>query len=280
MRLADNEIRNITRYLEEGRPLPERYRLLLFEDKRMRVNWKYDYLVRQIHRTAYKCHESYIIGSLLHDESLSDLKPCTQHYIKIDGGYALIDLFYPQLDYAIEIDEPHHLNTISPDRIRQSDIEEKIKCKFRRIKISEGDVLTQISEVKRLLREERDARTSQGKFEEWVEPKRLDIAELKKNYQQSLFIKIRGEVRPDLLMAKQTGFWRIDGNKRERIKSIVIVHDGIISRVFTEIKWYTWPENPSKVGYRGVEDDKHTLVGTVVTNWKTQQTITYSHDFY
>jgi len=30
----DNEIRDINRYLEEGKPLPEKYRFLLFEDKR------------------------------------------------------------------------------------------------------------------------------------------------------------------------------------------------------------------------------------------------------
>lgn len=34
MRLTDNEIRDITRYLEEGKPLPDHYRFLLFEDKR------------------------------------------------------------------------------------------------------------------------------------------------------------------------------------------------------------------------------------------------------
>lgn len=34
MRLTDNEIRDITRLLEQGRPLPDYYRFLLFEDKR------------------------------------------------------------------------------------------------------------------------------------------------------------------------------------------------------------------------------------------------------
>jgi DNA modification methylase len=34
MRLTDNEIRDITRYLEEGKPLPDHYRFLLFEEKR------------------------------------------------------------------------------------------------------------------------------------------------------------------------------------------------------------------------------------------------------
>ncbi len=34
MKLSDNEIRDITRYLEAGKPLPDLYRFLLFEDKR------------------------------------------------------------------------------------------------------------------------------------------------------------------------------------------------------------------------------------------------------
>jgi DNA modification methylase len=34
MRLTDNEIRDITKYLEEGKTLPDKYRFLLFDDKR------------------------------------------------------------------------------------------------------------------------------------------------------------------------------------------------------------------------------------------------------
>ena len=34
MKLTDNEIRDINRYLKEGKPLLEKYRFLLFEDKR------------------------------------------------------------------------------------------------------------------------------------------------------------------------------------------------------------------------------------------------------
>ena len=34
MRLTDNEIRDITKILESGKPLPEKFRFLLFEDKR------------------------------------------------------------------------------------------------------------------------------------------------------------------------------------------------------------------------------------------------------
>ena len=34
MKFTDNEIRDITRHLEAGKPLPDKYRFLLFEEKR------------------------------------------------------------------------------------------------------------------------------------------------------------------------------------------------------------------------------------------------------
>ena len=34
LNLPDNEIRNIRKYLESGKPLPDKYRFLLFEEKR------------------------------------------------------------------------------------------------------------------------------------------------------------------------------------------------------------------------------------------------------
>ena len=34
MKLSDNEIRDITKHLEAGKSLPEKYRFLLFEDKK------------------------------------------------------------------------------------------------------------------------------------------------------------------------------------------------------------------------------------------------------
>ena len=72
-------------------------------------NWKYACLVDQIHRTAYKRHENFVLGSLIHDPLLSELKVITQHYVRLkDSNYALIDIFFPQLNLAVEVDEPHH----------------------------------------------------------------------------------------------------------------------------------------------------------------------------
>ena len=84
-------------------------------------SWKYNYYVEQIRRTFHvkknkkdfvvKKYENYVITALLHDERLRDLKPITQYYVPIsDTNYALVDLYYPQINLVIEVDEPHHLD--------------------------------------------------------------------------------------------------------------------------------------------------------------------------
>ena len=40
MRLPDNEIRDVTKLLEEGKPLPDKYRFLLFcDDREIELVW-------------------------------------------------------------------------------------------------------------------------------------------------------------------------------------------------------------------------------------------------
>ena len=41
MKLSDNEIRDVTRLLEEGKPLPDKYRFILFgDDREIELVWK------------------------------------------------------------------------------------------------------------------------------------------------------------------------------------------------------------------------------------------------
>jgi very-short-patch-repair endonuclease len=239
-------------------------------------NWKYEHLIRQIHRTAYKPHENFIINSLLQDERLIDILPLTQHYVKrIDNKYALIDLFYPQLNLAIEIDEKHHNNNFDDDITRQNDVEKNLKCKFERIIISENNILAQITSLKNKILSIKDSLTEN--WHPWEQPKTQSIFQMKAEYKNTLFLKITGYIRPEDLMSRQTGYWRIQFNKREKIRTIVVIHDSIISRVFTLNEWITINH---KTGYKGTENPQSNLLGNIVTDWKTRQTITYSNDIY
>ncbi|MGD1849516.1 MAG: AbaSI family restriction endonuclease [Cyanophyceae cyanobacterium] len=247
----------------------------------MEDNWKYEYLIEQIHRTAYKKHVSFVIGSLIHDKSLSELKPCTQYYVKRkDGGYALLDLYYPQIELAVEIDEPHHLNNIDSDKKRQGLVEEDLQCEFFRVSVGSQGIQSQISELKDRIRQKILSRKAQDKFPSWIEPRRLDIFTAKKEFRNTLFLKIKGEIHPNDLMQRQTGYWRIAPKKRSRIHQVVVVHNLVVSRIFRDIEWLSDPSNPQKVGYQGKETDSDELVGTIIENWRWQQTVTYSDDVY
>ena len=241
-------------------------------------NWKYDYFISQLHRTAYKKHESFIINSLLHDVRLLDLKPSTQHYVKRNddsGQYALLDLYYPQINFAIEIDEPHH-NEVQ-DSKRQAEVEKKISADFRRIVIKEGNILQQVEDLKAALLAKADQIKSASQWKEWEEPKNVDIHELKGMFKQALFVKIKGEIHPEHLMGRQTGFWKLAPWRRERVNKTVVVHDGVITRMFEDIEWVQ-ASDKKKWGYRGKEITEGDLIGTRVYGWTWQQTVTYSKD--
>ena len=245
------------------------------------AQWKHEYLVDQIHRTAYKKYESFVVGSLIHDKSLSELKPCTQHYVKrVDGGYALLDLYYPQIDLAIEIDEPAHANNVESDESRQRIVEEDLKCEFIRIKISDGNVPNQIKNLKKRIATKCSDYQNKDKFKKWLKPRKLDIYKAKKELKETLFLKIKGEIHPDDLLSRQTGYWVIAKEKQKKINRVVVVHDSVVSRIFTNIQWHIFDQQPNKVGYTGEETESDKIVGTIIENWNWQSTVTYSDDLY
>ena len=240
----------------------------------MLTQWKHDYLVDQIHRTAYKKYENYVIGSLIHDKSLSDLKPCTQYYVKrVDGGYALLDLYYPQIELAIEIDEPPHENNVELDETRQRIVEKDLKCEFIRIKISDGNVPNQIRNLKKRITTKCREYRNEDKFQKWLKPRKLDLYKAKKEFKETLFLKIKGEIHPDDLLSRQTGYWVIARDKQKKISRVVVVHDSVISRVFTNIKWHVFAQQPNKVGFTGEDIESDKIVGTFIENWNWQSTV-------
>lgn len=95
-------------------------------------------------RTTGKKYENFVINSIYTKLSNPDLIPITQQYVKninYSAGnkkkYYLLDLYFPQLRYGIEVDESHHLveeNRIS-DSIRAEDILSSIQCEQGRIAI-------------------------------------------------------------------------------------------------------------------------------------------------
>ena len=83
---------------------------------------KLEFICRQLSKSETKTYEHYVVTRIWHLLNNTDIKFITQQYIVRPAGRALTDMYFPQLQLYIEIDEGHHKNQIQPDKIREADI--------------------------------------------------------------------------------------------------------------------------------------------------------------
>jgi very-short-patch-repair endonuclease len=110
---------------------------------------KLQYLRKVFAHTIGKTFENYVITQIWTKVEDFGLYPITQQYIKRANGYALIDLYFPQINFAIEVDEFAHEKNKLLDKLRMEEIFGSIKgIKSERIKEGNYDsVRRQIDSV-------------------------------------------------------------------------------------------------------------------------------------
>lgn len=115
------------------------------DNKGIDINGKLNHIANMFTvRTAGKPYENFIVNAIYAKVNNPDLIPVTQQYVKSPNDpskYYLLDLYFPQLNYGVEIDEGHHLKEVQKQRdmIRKDDIIEAIGCKEDRISINKAD---------------------------------------------------------------------------------------------------------------------------------------------
>ena len=88
---------------------------------------KVEYLIKTFSRTKRKDYENYILNAVWQKIDCLDLRPVTQQYVKgHDNEYYLIDLYFPQINIGVEVDEAFHKNNVESDLKRELTIEEKL----------------------------------------------------------------------------------------------------------------------------------------------------------
>lgn len=92
------------------------------------MDLKTEYIIKQLGRTKNKKHEMYVVNRIINLIDDFDIKFITQQYVSRPSGFALTDLYFPQFDIHIEIDEPHHKKNIIDDKIREADIVNATGC--------------------------------------------------------------------------------------------------------------------------------------------------------
>ncbi len=145
-----------------------------------------DYYSKILSKIRHKRYEYYVISRFLHRLDDFEIEIHPQQYIARKDGFALADLYLPQFNIVLEVDESYHHNiqVKEADSIREQDIISAIDAKIFRVPIFEEDGKTQksIDEINQLIDDFIDIihakkqALSQGNlgFEPWDINRKLD----------------------------------------------------------------------------------------------------------
>ena len=90
---------------------------------------KSEFILKQLNKAKNKMYEGYVVHRLFTHLQPYDLRFSCQQYVKLaNGKYALLDMFFPDLNVQIEIDEGHHNSKkgMQSDEERQLSVEKTI----------------------------------------------------------------------------------------------------------------------------------------------------------
>jgi len=131
------------------------------------------YLVKTLSRTNRKDYENYVINAIYQRVNNLKLIPVTQQYVRAKEKYYLIDLYFPQINLGIEINESYHTKQIKKDQIRLEKIYSSIESKDFQLESIKIDTLknteeqiTRIVELikKRIFKKNLDTETYEQKL--------------------------------------------------------------------------------------------------------------------
>lgn len=191
---------------------------------------KLNYIVKTLSKTRRKDYENYVINRIWHKLDDLDIKPVSQQYVKRPNGrYALIDLYFPQLNIGIECDEFHHIQEknstgFTADELRTEEILSAIE-NYEEIRIpiydkfgnyqKIEDINKSLDEVVAIIKKRKNEK---GDFEAWTNER--DVVRAKRQgfitIHDRFFFKTNGEIRDFFNLGTtniQRSFYKINCEK-------------------------------------------------------------------
>ena len=109
---------------------------------------KTEYLIKTFARMQNKGFENFVINTIWNNIDNLNLRPITQQCVKkSENHYYLIDLYFPQINVAIEVDEKYHTDSKQKnlDKIRSDEIYTAVKEKDLQIlRVKYSDKITEV----------------------------------------------------------------------------------------------------------------------------------------
>lgn len=178
---------------------------------------KFEYLSQMFNqRTNRKKYENYVVNAIYNRIGNSELVPVTQQFVRNPSDsrrYYLLELYFPQLNYGIEVDEGYHLKNKESDVIREQDIRSAISCDVGRISIfkvanemqSFDEIESQINEQVKIITEKIKTK---GKLK-W---------ETNEDLKQNVIIKGEFSVSDNVDYGGITEIYRITGHNAKQLR--------------------------------------------------------------
>ena len=104
------------------------------------MDYKLEYMERLFAKIGKKKTESYVISRIWHQLDDDRVKFVVQQYVRTGKDeYALADLYLPQLNIFIEVNEPFHENNVERDNLRNEKIMDITHSELHTIVCGTGD---------------------------------------------------------------------------------------------------------------------------------------------
>ena len=117
------------------------------EDKYSNEEDRRSYVIsRELRKTTRKGWEQYFLGQIINTFK-KQLEPICQYSRNLENQRIMIDLYYHQINLAIEIDEPYHSGQLIKDKDRQEKIIRNLGCDVFRIKVDQHNFDKQLNKL-------------------------------------------------------------------------------------------------------------------------------------
>lgn len=223
--------------------------------------YKHEYLLQQVNRLKNKKFEIAILAPLLYDHELLIVQPYTQYPV----GSHFIDLYYPDLKLAIEIDEDHHLQQVEEDLNREKTITNCLNCDFIRISTEKlTDCISKKADIKETILGKILELKKLGDFVEW-NPAVFDLQIAQKDWPNAIFFKI--PEKEELLSSESFREpVNISPAKIRQADLFVGIYGHTITDVFSG-KPVDWENTEAGVRNIGKAFPDHPLISSGTTTW-------------
>lgn len=98
---------------------------------------KDQHLLNILTKVKHKRYEHFVVSRIIHNLCSTDIKVVSQQLVRRPSGRALLDLYFPQINVSLEVDEPQHEGERHKqlDELRSRDIIEATNLTEKRITV-------------------------------------------------------------------------------------------------------------------------------------------------